>query len=251
MKGLEPEVEATMNMEQTKDVNESELPLTGGSGPTAKEARRSSEREGRQSIYQKKQAAAKEAAEKRHPVGSSVSFDPAYAHALGAGVDKHPGLKRFSKPGKTMTGTVVRHSTDITNYEGDGIMNVGGPDNPSYYPVVKLDTPVKVAGRTITHTTINHPYLKIKKITMEQTKDPYAESDTAGLEKPIYGGGNESNKRMKRDKTSPVNRLGKSHKQGYKGPDMNFNTNPNLPMNPENEGPMGRLIRKLGSERDI
>lgn len=88
-------------------------------------------------------------------------------------------------------------------------------------------------------------------MNMEQTKDPYAESDTAGLEKPIYGGGNESNKRMKRDKRSSVNRLGKSHRQDYKGPDMNFNTNPNLPMNPETEGPMGRLIRKLRSERDV
>ena len=152
-----------MMYDKTKDVNESELPLVGGSGPTAKEARRSSEREGRQSIYQKKQAAAKAAAEKRHPVGSSVSFDASHAHALGAGVDKHPGLKRFSKPGKTMTGTVVRHSTDIRNYKGNGIMNVGGADNPRYHPVVKLDNPVRVSGRTITHTTINHPYLKIKK----------------------------------------------------------------------------------------
>ena len=152
-----------MMYDKTKDVNESELPLTGGSGPTAKEARRASEREGRESIYQKKQAAAKAAAEKRHPVGSSVSFDASHAHALGAGVDKHPGLKKYSKPGKTMTGTVVRHSTDIRNYKGNGIMNVGGADNPRYHPVVKLDKPVKVAGKTITHTTINHPYLKIKK----------------------------------------------------------------------------------------
>jgi len=152
-----------MMYDKTKDVNESELPLTGGSGPTAKEARRASEREGRQSIYQKKHAAAEAAAEKRHPVGSSVSFDASHAHALGAGVDKHPGLKKYSKPGKTMTGTVVRHSTDITNYKNNGIMNVGGADNPRYHPVVKLDKPVKVAGKTITHTTINHPYLKIKK----------------------------------------------------------------------------------------
>lgn len=85
-------------------------------------------------------------------------------------------------------------------------------------------------------------------MNMEQTKDPYAESDTAGLDKPVYGGGNESNKRMKRDKTSPVNRLGKSHRQDYRGPDMNFATNPNLPYLGDN---IGKLIRKLNSERDI
>ena len=155
--------------------DEPELPLSGGGGPTAKQAKSDSEREGRQSIYQKKHAAAKAAAEKRHPVGSSVSFDPAYAHALGAGVDRHPGLKALSKPGKrTFTGTVADHVNQISNYKGNGIMSVGG-DDPRYYPLVKLDKPVKVAGRVISYTTINPPYLNISEdineISSEKIKD--------------------------------------------------------------------------------